>query len=454
MEVNPLPCNIVILGAKGDLSKRKLLPALYNLARRELLHEKTRLVMCVREAFDFAEYLGELLPASRHLHDFVSRFSCVAGDFTTPSFISELSRVTAESGLERTIFYFATASDAYLPVIEQLYNASLLSLPSSSVVLEKPFGFDYADAEKLEISLQRYLSEEQIYRIDHYLGKETVQNILMFRFANILFENVWNRNFVEKVVIDAFETVGVERRGKYFDRAGLLRDMFQNHMLEMLSLAAMECPVSFDAESIRDEKLKLLKSVRPFDPATLCPSIRRAQYSTYRSEENVAPDSITETAVSAVFHIDNWRWSGVPFILRSGKAFTVKKTDISIYFKPVPLSIFPGVDVSGITPNCLILSVQPKEGLTLRIQAKHPGPKLCMGPLDMRFYYASLLEKGEDMPDAYERLLLDCMLEDRTLFIRKDTILRSWEILAPILEHWREKCPLGVYAPGTNPFDV
>jgi glucose-6-phosphate 1-dehydrogenase len=320
------------------------------------------------------------------------------------------------------------------------------------VVIEKPFGRDLESARKLDNELRKILRERQIYRIDHYLGKETVQNILMLRFANVIFEPVWNRNYIDSVQITAAETVGVEHRAGYFEQAGLLRDMFQNHMLEMLSLVAMEAPSSFDAKAVRDEKTKLLRSIRPFPKGKLGESLVRGQYSegsdasgatlpAYRAEPGVKPDSKIETFVAAKLFIDNWRWQGVPFFLRSGKRLPKKRSEIAITFKRLPHSIFSPLKPEDLNPNQLVLNVQPEEGLSLTIQAKQPGPKLCMGSLTMDFKYASILEEGETMPEAYERLLLDCMLGDQTLFIRSDAIETAWSLLTPVLRAWESDEP-------------
>lgn len=458
IEVNPLPNVIVIMGAMGDLSSRKLLPALFNLDRRGLLNENSKIIACARRDGDditFRNFLRENLAVNDGAFEkFADRFGYVSGDFGSDEFYGKLkNRLETLSGMN-FIFYMATASDEYVRNVGMLHkNGLTVESPGvhRHVVFEKPFGTDLHSALELNEALSQYLIESQIYRIDHYLGKETVQNILMFRFANIIFEPVWNRNYIESVTISAFETLGVGHRAKYFDKTGILRDMFQNHMLEMLSLVAMECPHTFEADAVRSEKLKLLESIRMFRKGSLEKSFKRGQYETYREEENVSPDSQTETFVSGTFMIDNWRWKDVPFYLAAGKKLACKKTEIFIQFKPIPHSIFSPVRACQITPNSLTLTVQPQEGLTLSIQAKHPGPKLCMGPLDMDFKYSSLLEEGESMPDAYERLLLDCMNGDQTLFIRSDTIRRAWEILTPVLESWDKECPLFTYPQDASP---
>lgn len=470
MEVNPLPCRWVIFGASGDLAKRKLFPALFHLHRKGLLHERSRIVACARQEMPreaFRDLLrerlikteGERIRCEECLGPFLERIDYAAGDYFSNSFrnvLKQILAVTADgdtggSALPRAdIFYFSTPSGVYRKILGLLDQDKLLAeSPERPVraVLEKPFGHSLASALEFERELHRRLKEDQIYRIDHYLGKETVQNILFFRFANVLFEPVWNRNFIESVRISVHETLGVENRAKYFDRTGLLRDMFQNHMMEMLSLVAMEKPRSFTADAIHDEKHRLISAVRPFPAESLAKDISRAQYSAgavngspvpaYRDEPGVAPDSQTETFVSAELFIGNDRWQGVPFHLECGKRMPEKRSTIGIRFRKPGSSIFPDIPAEALPNNRLMLSVQPQEGLSLTIQAKHPGPKLCMGELEMNFRYSSLLEPGETMPDAYERLLLDAMLGDRMLFIRADSIAAAWRLMDPVLDFWQ-----------------
>jgi glucose-6-phosphate 1-dehydrogenase len=330
------------------------------------------------------------------------------------------------------------------------------------VVVEKPFGRDLESAMDLDRSLRAVLSEKQIYRIDHYLGKETVQNILLFRFANSIFEPIWNRRYVDHIQITVAESIGVEHRAGYFEQAGLLRDMFQNHMLQMLSLATMEPPISFDGDRVRDEKVKLLRSIRPFlseDPDT---RVIRGQYTAgevdgsgvpgYREEKGVSPESIVETFVAAKVCLDNWRWQGVPIYLRAGKRMAKKASRIAVQFKSVPHSMFKPLEPGDLSPNVLMFNVQPEEGILLGIQAKRPGPKLCMDTLHMHFHYKDVIT-GQ-LPDAYERLLLDCMLGDQTLFIRHDDMEVSWSLITPLLREWEKPesvtaHPLHRYAAGS-----
>ncbi|OQA82092.1 MAG: Glucose-6-phosphate 1-dehydrogenase [Lentisphaerae bacterium ADurb.Bin242] len=469
MEVTPPPNTVVIFGALGDLAGRKLIPSLYHLCQRELLHKRSGIIACGRDRMsheDYREYVRKLpgMEPSPCLEGFLKRLFYHAGDYAEHDTYERLVPAVAEvehsfGNLDSCrLFYLATAPSLYLPVVEHLAAAGLTAEPCGTqecsqwrhVVIEKPFGHDLESSFALESGLLRFLTERQLYRIDHYLGKETVQNILMFRFANVLFEPVWNRDYIDSVQITAVETLGVEHRAGYFEQAGLLRDMFQNHMLEMLSLVAMEIPVSFAADRVRDEKARLLRSIRPFLPEDFV----LGQYAegngmpAYRAEKGVAPDSRTETYAAARLFIDNWRWRGVPFYLRSGKRLNRKRSEIVINFKHVPHSIFEPVRERDLARNRLILTVQPEEGLALNLIAKRPGPKLCMGDLTMDFKYASILDTGESMPEAYERLLLDCMLGDQTLFIRSDTVRLAWSLLSPVLEA-RERMPLRFYPAGS-----
>lgn len=479
LEVKPVPNTIVIFGASGDLACRKLIPALFSLYKRGLLHEKSRIVGCARTPMDDASYhdlLRKWMKQSDELEEFFTRLHYMHGDYGDLEFYRKLSarldeiekEADADPSITGRVFYLSMPSALYETIVDKLGESGLTKeapsgVPWRHVILEKPFGRDLDSARELDAHLHKSLLERQIYRIDHYLGKETVQNIMILRFANMIFEPVWNANYIDNVQITVAETVGVEHRAGYFDTAGLLRDMFQNHILEMLSLVTMEIPGSSDADSIRDEKLKLLKSIRPFDRKTLAENIIRGQYTAgeingekcpgYHEEPKIPADSHTETFVAMRLFIDNWRWRGVPFYLRSGKRLPQKTSNIVINFKPIPHSIFSPVKAEDLMPNQLILNVQPQEGLTLTIQAKQPGPKLCMGALSMDFKYASILEDGASMPDAYERLLLDCMLGDQTLFIRNDTIEHAWSLLTPILREWEKNAdaagPVYPYAAGS-----
>jgi len=388
------------------------------------------------------------------------------------------------------MFYLAVPPVLYETVAERLGSAGLSRKEEprcqtqARLVVEKPFGRDLESATKLNDTISKWFQESQIYRIDHYLGKETVQNIMIFRFANAIFEPIWNRNHVDNVQITIAETLGVEHRASYYDKSGALRDIFQNHMLQMLALVAMEPPISFDADSVRDEKSKLLHSIRPFisrqrspgsgpncnerpdsDPfpaiGHLQPAITRGQYgpgridgqqvSGYCGEEGVDPNSRTETFVAARVLIDNWRWNDVPFYLRTGKRMAKKDTEIIVTFKRVPHSRFGSAGLPEMPPNILAFHIQPEEGISLRFQAKRPGSKICMGTLAMSFSYKQVF--GVEMPEAYQRLLLDCMAGDQTLFTRFDSVEVAWQLLTPVLKAWEEspKAP-AEYPAGSESF--
>ena len=349
------------------------------------------------------------------------------------------------------IFYLSTPPSIYQVIMENLsetglFNESGDKEPWTRIIVEKPFGYDLKSALALDENFHKYLNENQIYRIDHYLGKETVQNILIFRFANSIFEPIWNRNYIDHVQITVAESIGVGHRAGYFDKSGLLRDMFQNHMVQMLSLVAMEPPISFKADHVRDQKAKLLESIVPFTKKNMGTHVVRAQYTKgrigdepvngYRDEPNVPADSVTETYTAMKIMIDNWRWQGVPFYVRSGKRLPVKSSEIAVVFKKIPHSIFTPIKPDEFSKNTLVFNVQPEEGIELTIQAKHPGPKLCMSALTMDFKWQEIF--GTEPPEAYERLLLDCMLGDQTLFIRHDNMKLSWSLFTPVLDKWAQ----------------
>ena len=473
IEVAPEPAVLVLFGAGGDLAQRKLFPSLYQLFRRKLLHEDSVIIGCARAMLDtaaFREKIRSALPADAPAvrERFLDMLHYLRGDYrqdeTYQALAAELREIDRKESATplNHLFYLAISTTLYSEVIGRLAGAGLLQEPESGtpwrhVVLEKPFGHDLASAEALDHELHRSLAESQIYRIDHYLGKETVQNIAMLRFANLVFEPVWNRHYIDHVQITVAEELGVEHRAGYYEQSGLLRDMFQNHMLEMLALAAMEMPQSFLPDAVRDEKLKLIRSIRPFSSACPAADFVRAQYVAghdlpgYRQEPGVAPDSNVETYVAARLFIDNWRWRDVPFYLRSGKRLGRKLSEIAIVFKHVPHSIFAPIRSADMEPDTLVLKVQPEEGMALTIQAKQPGPKLCMGGMTLHFNYAEFA--GADNLDAYARLLLDALLGDQTLFIRSDVIAASWQLFSPVLDAWRDSpdcSPLHFYQAGTE----
>jgi glucose-6-phosphate 1-dehydrogenase len=468
VQTRPTPCGLAIFGASGDLTGRKLLPAMFNLHRHGLLPEQFYILGAARTPLgddDFRLKIeDDLVRFIRgvnrgQLDDFLKHCAYVAGDYRDPalyqSIKARLQTLDAEFHNDgHHLFYLAIPPSLYVDVARRLADAGLTRSVGpeaegsawTRVVFEKPFGHDLASAMQLDRELHAVLEERQIYRIDHYLGKETVQNILMFRFANAIFEPIWNRRYVDHVQITVAENLGVGHRAGYYEQAGVLRDMFQNHMLQMLSLVAMEPPASFEADRVRDEKVKLLRSLRPFGAEDTATRLVRGQYAAgrlgdqdvpaYRDEKDVAAGSMTETFVAAALHVDNWRWQGVPFYLRSGKRLPLRASEIAIAFKSIPHSMFEPIREEDFNPNVLILNVQPNEGITLKMQAKHPGPKLCIGSLAMDFTYEEVFE--EEPPEAYERLLLDAMLGDQTLFVRHDDVEVSWSIITPLLEAWRD----------------
>ena len=451
-------CEIIIFGASGDLAKRKLFPALFTLFDSALLHPETKIKGCARHFFTtetFRDHLMETIfprPFPDKAKEFLSRISYMVLDYTKKEDFSLLARdlLTEENHSASFIFYFALPSPLYMPTLENLSETGLLSeeYGKRRIVFEKPFGFDFKSACILNKELKKFLTEKQIYRIDHYLGKETIQNIFLLRFANRIFEPLWNRNHVAEIQITASETLGVEKRASYFDQAGILRDMFQNHLLEMLCLVTMEMPEIFSADAVRNEKYKLISSIRKIDFSDAI----RAQYENYTKEEGVALSSRTETFAALRLFIDNERWQNIPIYLRAGKKLGIKKTEIDIIFKEVDKCIFPGIRKEDLQRNILHLHIQPQEGLSLTLEAKMPGPKLCMGALTLSFDYKSVLESNRENLDAYARLLLDCQNEDQTLFIRSDIIERSWLLFQDLLDHWKEEkfSPIPIYKQGSH----
>ncbi|MEI7901074.1 MAG: glucose-6-phosphate dehydrogenase [bacterium] len=473
LEVAPAPCVLVFFGATGDLARRKLVPSLCQLEARGLLHACSRIVGCGRTPHDDASFralIAEALPdGTSAAHDaFLSRLSYVRTDDQDPASFTRLAaHLDTFDTLDTPVpfnrmYYLATPPGSCQPLVTRLADAGLFAeAPGNGawrhLALEKPFGTDTASAAALDAFLHGKLREEQVFRVDHYLAKDTVQNILMLRFANILFEPVWNAHHIDHVQITVAEIVGIENRAGYFEQTGLLRDMFQNHLLEMLALVAMEPPATFSADAIHAEKKKLIQAIRPFsaDACDLC--VVRGQYAAgnglpgYLDEPGVRPGSSTETFVAARLFIDNWRWRGVPFYLRAGKRLAVRESEIVLAFKPVPHSMFSPASPNALTPNTLALRVQPQENVNLLLQAKLPGPKLCIGDLPLHFAYADL--GAWDAPDAYARLLLDVMLDDHTLFVRSDTIAASWQLFTPVLDAWRDApaaCPVHAYPAGSE----
>lgn len=461
-EVPSAPCAIVIFGASGDLARRKLFPALFDLARHACLAPRFRLLGFARTPMNddaFREHASEFLPknaaasASGYTQkDFQEQLRYFTGDYDDPQAYQRLAQRLDQLDREgelagNRLFYLATPPEVYLRIVEQLGKAGLAK-PSSEkswtrVVIEKPFGHDLESCRDLNAQVLRVFDEPQVYRIDHYLGKETVQNLLVFRFGNGIFEPLWNRNYIDHVQITAAEALGVESRAAFYESAGALRDMVQSHMLQLTSLVAMEAPATFDATPVRNEKLKVLESVRPFTKESVSRDVVRGQYGPgagngkpvpgYRQERGVKPDSLTETFVALKLYIDNWRWSGVPFYLRTGKRLKEGHTEIAIQFKQAPHKIFREHPAE---PNWLALNIQPNEGISLSFGAKSPGSELQIRPVTMDFGYRETF--GGTTRDAYATLLNDCIRGDATLFDRADSVEAAWQIIDPIREAWRD----------------
>jgi glucose-6-phosphate 1-dehydrogenase len=461
------PCVMVIFGAAGDLTKRKLIPALYNLAKSNLLSREFAIVGVARSPMtteDFRKKIG------REIQEFATgtvesdlwewferRLYYQAGNFdnpeTYPKLKELLGRVDKEHGTHGNYFYYlATAPSYFAEIVNQLGQAGLAREEGGSwrrVIIEKPFGRDLDSACQLNQDIKKVLGEKQIYRIDHYLGKETVQNILVFRFANGIFEPIWNRRYIDHVQITAAETVGVEGRGGYYETSGAMRDMVPNHLFQLITLTAMEPPISFEADAVRDEQAKILHAIQPPHPEEVLRRTVRGQYGegivggekvpAYRSEPNVAPESSTDTFVAAKLSIDNWRWADVPFYLRTGKRLAKRVTEIAIQFKRAPFILFRDTPVERLSPNRLVLNIQPDEGISLRFGAKVPGPLVRLGSVDMDFEYSDYF--GSTPSTGYERLLYDCMIGDATLFQRADMVEAGWRVVGPIQDLWKALPP-------------
>ncbi len=474
IEVIPAPCVIIIFGATGDLTRRKLLPSLCQLCSNSLLHEHTYIVCCGRSEHTPASFRTFIQDSVSKCASHADRY-CLLDHLTyirtdpgTPetfrtlaAYLSGLDQKNTPAPLNH-LFYFAVPPDSTEPLISALSREQLLEERDGGgwrhLAIEKPFGSDLQSSLDLDNRLHQHIAEEQIYRIDHYLAKETVQNILITRFANRIFETIWDNRAIDHIRIRASETVGLEGRNAYFNQSGLLRDMIQNHLMEILMLIAMEPPASFEADAIHDAKLKLVQSVRPFTAETIRSGIVRAQYSAgrelcgYRQEPGVPADSQTETFVSVKLFIDNERWQGVPFLLQAGKRMRTMDSEIEIVFKPSSRPLYSQELSRTLIPNTLKLRIRPDEGISINLQAKHSGPKLAIGNLCFDTTYDEQ-SSNPDAPDAYARLLLDAMLHDHTLFVRGDTITESWKIFTPVLEAWHsspERYPLLTYPAGSD----
>ena len=461
------PAVMVIFGASGDLTKRKLIPALYNLARQDLLGEQFAVVGLARSEMSHEQFRQKLTDDMKEFgtHEvdpdlwtkFVKRLYYLSADLTKPHTYEKLADLLAEvdqnHGTGGNYFYYlATAPSFFAPVIEQLGRAGLSEQNDSRwrrVIIEKPFGHDLESARRLNADIRNSLQENQIYRIDHYLGKETVQNILVFRFANGIFEPIWNRRYIDHIQITVSESVGVEQRGGYYENSGALRDMVPNHIFQLISLTAMEPPISFAADAVRDEQSKVLRAIQPMTPEDVLTRTVRGQYGegkvsgetlrAYRGEARVAPNSATETYVALKLFVDNWRWAHVPFYVRTGKRLPKRATEIVIQFRRAPLILFRQTGIEKLGRNRLVLRLQPNEGISLSFGAKIPGPVVRLGEVNMDFQYADYF--GSTPSTGYERLLYDCMLGDATLFQRADMVEAGWEVVEPILDVWKALPP-------------
>jgi glucose-6-phosphate 1-dehydrogenase len=476
------PCTVVLFGASGDLAKRKVIPAMYDLAVHNGLGPRYAIVGFARtpmseDAFraalgEAAKSISEVGPIDpQQWNEFASNLYYSPGDYTNPDAYAQLAKRLTELESSKNLgsnrlFYLSTPPEVYRDIVENLGRAGLARpcSPDSCVriIIEKPFGRDLASAKALNQIVLNVFDEKQVYRIDHYLGKDTVQNLLVLRFGNGIFEPLWNRNYVDQVQITASETLGVERRGGFYETAGALRDMIQSHVLQLTSLVAVEPPASFDATAVRNEKLKVLQSIRPFDLEMVAQAVVRGQYAPgkigdepvpgYREEPNVKPTSETETFVAAKLLIDNWRWAGVPFYLRTGKRLAKRSTEIMIQFRRAPHIVFREKEVE---PNRLILNIQPDEGISVSFGAKRPGTEMSIGNVTMNFCYRDSF--GESTRSAYATLLNDCVRGDATLFDRGDSVEAAWALVDPILDVWSAarsatvpQYPAGSWGPGKS----
>lgn len=461
---SPEPCVMVIFGATGDLTHRKLLPALYNLALELPLPAGFSVVGFARRPYTDEEFRDQAMESINQYsrqkpvnpqvwESFASGIRYLQSNFHDPSGYEKLGTLLNAIDADRgsggnRIFYLSTPPSQYPEIIQNLGAAGLNRSRKgwTRIIIEKPFGHDLASAKELNRQVNKVFKEEQVYRIDHYLGKETVQNILVFRLANGIFEPVWNRRYVDHVQITVAENIGLEGRGGYFEEAGAIRDMVQNHVMQLLSLVAMEPPITFDANAVRDEKVKVLHALQPMTSQDVATNTIRGQYGPgwvngqqavgYRQEPGVSPISVTETYVAMKVFIDSWRWAGVPFYLRTGKHLPKRVTEIAIQFKQAPLMLFKRSEAYGqVEPNVLTLRIQPDEGISLKFGAKVPGTEMQIRSVNMDFFYGSSFFR--EQPEAYERLLLDCMLGDSTLFTRRDEVEAAWTFIQGILDAWR-----------------
>jgi glucose-6-phosphate 1-dehydrogenase len=461
----PDPCTLVLFGGTGDLARRKLFPALYGLAREQLLPEGLWVVAASREPISTERFRAAV-------RDALSRFarSQPVDERTWAQLAARIEHVHVDDdgyealrqrieAIERggttggnRLFYLATPASAFEPILGRLREQRLLRETKQSwcrVVIEKPFGNNLESACRLNRLIAEMLDERQVFRVDHYLAKETVQNILVLRFSNTVFEPLWNRKYIDHVQITAAESIGVDGRGRFYDETGVLSDVVQNHLLQVLTLCAAEPPLSFAAHDVHDRKAEVLRALRPIPPAQVAERVVAAQYRGYRDEPGVAPGSRTPTYVALELFIDNWRWQGVPFYLRAGKRLRATRTEVAIQFQSVPLCLFPPDDCRELRPNTLTLRIQPDAGIDLAFMSKMPGEVPSLAEVSMDFAYAYRF--GRAPRDAYERLLLDGMRGDAMLFARNDAVEGAWEVVTPILEAWKAAtAPLAVYEPGSD----
>jgi glucose-6-phosphate 1-dehydrogenase len=460
----PPPTAMVIFGGSGDLAHRKIVPALYNLELHRLLPQNFAVVGTSRSEFSDEEYRADMRKAVEEFsrtqpiqhqvwESFANRLYYISGSSSDPDTYSRvgdlLERFDREHGTDgNRLFYLSLIPKLFPDTIRGIGKAGLggrgWDRGFSRVVVEKPFGHDLASARELQDLVTHVFPEHDVFRIDHYLGKESVQNIIAFRFANGIFEPVWNHHFVDHVQVTVAESLGIEHRGNFYETAGAIRDIFQNHELQVLALIAMEPPASFEPEDVRNEKAKVLKALRRLEDEAVDTNVVRGQYGPgwidgkevpgYRQEPDVHPDSTVETSVAAELRVDNWRWAGTPFYVRTGKRLAKRVTEVVVQFRSAPHLPFGEAAQDGLEPNALVLRIQPDEGITLRIGAKVPGPSLEVRSVNMDFSYGTSF--GDDLPDAYERLLLDVMLGDPTLFPRWDEVEQAWQVVQPVLDRW------------------